>query len=182
LCPFLIPQPLYQPLHHKFSIWWINNENLCEIHSFIHLYIYTWMSCIENMFDTWINVLADEVWTYEWTNITQILHLSINICIKCVFNARYQCVKHMNYEWRNVTQILHLFINMCIKCAFNARYQCVKHTNYKWTNFAWFSLLNCKMLSLWLIGLGATLPTNHKLPIAQFGNWNCAKTICTFCT
>jgi hypothetical protein len=107
------------------------------------------MSCIENMFDTWINVLVDEVWTYEWTNITQILHLFINLCIKCDFNARYQCVKHMNYEWTNVTQISHLFINLCIKCDFNARYQCVKHMNYEWTKFAWFSLVNCEMLSLW---------------------------------
>jgi hypothetical protein len=49
-------------------------------------------------------VLADEVWTYEWTNITQILHLRINLWVKCVFNAQYQCMKHMNYEWMNFTR------------------------------------------------------------------------------
>jgi hypothetical protein len=46
-------------------------------------------------------VLADEVWTYEWTNVTRILHLCINLWVKCVFNAQYQCIKHMNYEWMN---------------------------------------------------------------------------------
>jgi hypothetical protein len=40
-----------------------------------------------------------EVWTYEWTNITWISHLLINMCVKCVFNAWYQCVKPINYEW-----------------------------------------------------------------------------------
>jgi hypothetical protein len=58
----------------------------------------------------------------------------------------------------------------------------MKHTNYDWTNFAWFSLLNRKMLSLWLVGLGATLRTNHKLPIPRFGNGNHAKTIHMFYT
>ncbi len=61
-------------------------------------------------------MLTNEIWIYEWTNVTLILHLLINLCVKCVFNARYQCAKHMNYEW---------------------------------TNFAWFSLLNCEMVSLW---------------------------------
>jgi hypothetical protein len=43
----------------------------------------------------------DEVWTYKWTNVTWILHLFINLCVKCVFNAQYQCVELMNYEWTN---------------------------------------------------------------------------------
>jgi len=46
-------------------------------------------------------VLTNEIWIYEWTNVTLILHLLINLCVKCVFNARYQCAKHMNYEWTN---------------------------------------------------------------------------------
>jgi hypothetical protein len=36
-----------------------------------------------------INVLTNEVWIYEWMNITQISHLPINPSIKCVFNAWY---------------------------------------------------------------------------------------------
>jgi hypothetical protein len=28
-----------------------------------------------------------------------------NKFVCCVFNARYQCVKHMNYEWTNVTRL-----------------------------------------------------------------------------
>ncbi len=40
----------------------------------------------------------------EWmnechTNFT----LPMNSCVKCVFNARYQCVIRTNYEWINVT-------------------------------------------------------------------------------
>jgi hypothetical protein len=35
----------------------------------------------------------------EWMNVTKILHLLINLCVKCVFNAQYQCVKCTNYEW-----------------------------------------------------------------------------------
>ncbi len=40
----------------------------------------------------------DEIQIYEWTNITWILHLPINMCVKYVFNAWYQCGKHTNYE------------------------------------------------------------------------------------
>jgi len=58
--------------------------NLSDIHSFI-------------------NVLTNEVQTYEWMNVTRISHLLINSCVKCVFNAWYQCVKHMIYEWTNFT-------------------------------------------------------------------------------
>jgi hypothetical protein len=53
------------------------------------------------MFDTQINVLINEVQTYEWTNVIWILHLPLNLCVKYVFNARYQCVKHTNYNWMN---------------------------------------------------------------------------------
>ncbi len=77
----------------------------CEVHPFIGSYIlYTQISCNENMFDTWINVLIDQVWTYEWTNVTQISHLPINLCVKYVINAQYQCAKCTNYEWMNFVQ------------------------------------------------------------------------------
>jgi hypothetical protein len=33
------------------------------IHKFVHFY--TRILFIENMFDIWINVLTDEVWTYK---------------------------------------------------------------------------------------------------------------------
>jgi hypothetical protein len=51
------------------------------------------------MFDIWMNVLTNKVWTYKWTNVTQISHLPINLCLKCVFSAQYQCVKHTNFAW-----------------------------------------------------------------------------------
>jgi hypothetical protein len=53
---------------------------------------------------TQINVLIDNVQTYEWTNVIGISYLLINPCFKCVFNAWYQCVKHKNYEWKNFAQ------------------------------------------------------------------------------
>jgi hypothetical protein len=28
----------------------------------------------------------------------------INLCVKCVFNARHKCVKHTNYERMNFAQ------------------------------------------------------------------------------
>ncbi len=56
------------------------------------------MSCIENKYDKQINVLTNEVQIFEQTNATQISHLPIYLCGKCVFNARYYCVKHTNYE------------------------------------------------------------------------------------
>jgi hypothetical protein len=97
-----IQKPLDLP-HHKFSMQWINNENRAKfVHSNVPTF-YTQISCIENRFDTWINMLTDEIRTYEWTNVTRISHLSINSCVKYVFNAQYQCMKHMNYEWINVT-------------------------------------------------------------------------------
>jgi hypothetical protein len=53
------------------------------------------------MFNTHINVLTDDLWTYKWMNVIQILHLPINLCVKCVFNAQYQRMKCTNYEWTN---------------------------------------------------------------------------------
>jgi hypothetical protein len=58
------------------------------------------------MFEIHMNVLIDEVQTYEWMNVTQISYLPINICVKCVFNAWYQCVKHIIYEWMNFAWFL----------------------------------------------------------------------------
>jgi len=43
-----------------------------------------------------MNKLTNKVRTYERMNVTQILHCYINLCIKCVFNARYQCMKCTN--------------------------------------------------------------------------------------
>jgi len=37
-------------------------------------------------------------------NVIRILHLLINMCVKCVFNARHQCMKHTNHEWTNFAQ------------------------------------------------------------------------------
>jgi len=46
----------------------------------------------------------NEIRTYEWMNVTLISHLLIKLCVKCAFNARYQCVKCTNYEWTNFAQ------------------------------------------------------------------------------
>jgi hypothetical protein len=90
-------------MHHKFNMWWVNNENHAKlIYSWV-LTFYTKILCIENTFNTWINVSMNKVRTYEWMNVTQILHFPINPCVKCVFNAQYQCVICTNYEWTNVT-------------------------------------------------------------------------------
>jgi hypothetical protein len=32
----------------------------------------------------------DNVWTYEWMNVTQISHLPKHSSVKCAFNAQYQ--------------------------------------------------------------------------------------------
>jgi hypothetical protein len=65
------------------------------------------------MFNTYINVLIDKVRTYEWTNVTRISYLLINICVKCVFNAWYWCVKHKNYEWMTQFSILiHVMLSL----------------------------------------------------------------------
>jgi hypothetical protein len=42
----------------------------------------------------------------EVMNVTQISHLFINPCVKCVFDSRYQCMKCMNYEWTNFAWLL----------------------------------------------------------------------------
>ncbi len=80
-------------------MWQINNKNHVKfVHSEVCTF-YTQISCIENTFDTWINVFIDEIRTYEWTNVTWISHLLINSCVKYVFNAWYQCMKHTNFAW-----------------------------------------------------------------------------------
>ncbi len=74
-------------LHHKSNIRQSNNQNCVKfVHSYVHTF-YTQISCFENMFDTSINVLIDEIQTYERMNVTQISHLLINMCVNCVFNA-----------------------------------------------------------------------------------------------
>jgi len=47
----------------------------------------------------------------------------------------------------------------------------VKYTNYKWINFAWFSLLSCKMLSLWHIIMYFEQPSNKVNTQREEGNW-----------
>jgi len=44
--------------------------------------------------------------TYERTSIERLSHLPINSCVKCIFNAQYQCVKRTNYIWTNVAWFL----------------------------------------------------------------------------
>jgi hypothetical protein len=36
------------------------------------------------MFDTWINVLTDEVWTYEWMNFTSCCKSMCQMCFQCM--------------------------------------------------------------------------------------------------
>jgi hypothetical protein len=85
-------------------MWQIDNENTNTfIHGFVHFThdYHALETCL-----IWINMLIDEIWIYEWTNVMWISHLPINLCVKCVFNGRYQCVKHMNYEWTNFAWFL----------------------------------------------------------------------------
>jgi hypothetical protein len=52
---FHLPTPL-STLHHKFSIWWINNEKSCEIHPFISLYILHMDKCVGKWsMNLWMN-------------------------------------------------------------------------------------------------------------------------------
>jgi len=97
--------------HHKFSMWRINNEIVWSsfIQRFIHFY--TWIPCVENMVDTWINVLMNEIQTYEWMNVTQILHRPINSCVKCVFNAWNVWIMH-----EQILQDFHYLVMKCLVC------------------------------------------------------------------
>jgi hypothetical protein len=64
----------------------------------------------------------NEIWTYEWTNVTWISHLLINMCFKHGFNARYYCVKCTNYEWTNFAWLpilIHEMLNLWWKLHFN---------------------------------------------------------------
>jgi hypothetical protein len=62
--------------------------------SFIHRFVsFTHIYFALKTHLTQINVLMNEIHTYEWTNVTQILYLFINPCVKCVFNTWYKCAK-----------------------------------------------------------------------------------------
>ncbi len=84
-------------VYHKITMQQIKNEN--HVRSFTYRFVH--FTHVENMFDTWINVVTNEMWTYKWANITWSLHFYINSRVKYVFNAPYQCVKNTNYEWTN---------------------------------------------------------------------------------
>jgi hypothetical protein len=80
----------------------------------------------------------------------------------------YKCVNELNTNlW--MLHKFHIFLEICVKCVSNAQYQCVKCTNHEWTNFAWFSLLNHKMLSLWCS------QNNHYVRRRGQGIFNCIK-------
>ncbi len=71
------------PFHHKFSMWQINNENCVKfVHSWVRTF-HKWISCVENMFNICINVLTNQIQTYEWMNVAQISHIPINMCQMC---------------------------------------------------------------------------------------------------
>ncbi len=48
-----------------------------------------------------IDKCVDKWSTNLWINVIRISHLPLNLCVKYVFNAWYQCVKHTNYKWMN---------------------------------------------------------------------------------
>jgi hypothetical protein len=76
-------------------------------YSFIHSWVwsfYTRLSCIGNMLNT--DKYGDKWNMNLWMNVMWNLHLPINLCVKCVFNGQYQCVKHMIYEWTNFAWFL----------------------------------------------------------------------------
>jgi hypothetical protein len=64
--------------------------------SFIGSYI---LLCVENTFNTWTNVLTNEIRTYKWTNVTQISHPFNNLCFKCFQGILLMC--EMYKYWMN---------------------------------------------------------------------------------
>jgi hypothetical protein len=48
------------------------------------------------MFDTWINVFMNEIWTYEWMNVTKIVHLSNKFVLQMCF--QYTILVRETYE------------------------------------------------------------------------------------
>jgi hypothetical protein len=51
------------------------------------------------MFDTWINVLTNEIQTYEWINVTRIMHI-VKIYVSNVFSMHDINVS-MYESWMN---------------------------------------------------------------------------------
>lgn len=78
--------------------------------SFIHKFVcfVHKLLCVENIFNTLINVWTYEIQAYEW--ITIILY----IYVKCVFNAQYMCAKHMNL-WINKLQKISITKSLNVK-------------------------------------------------------------------
>ncbi len=73
---------------------------MCKVHSIIGLYI------LHMNIMSWKHVWHMDKCVNEWIwmNVTWILHFLINMCVKCAFNVRFQCVKCMNYELTNFVQ------------------------------------------------------------------------------
>ncbi len=87
------------PSHHKFSMWWINNENCAKfIQSWVCTF-YTRISCIENTFDI---DKCDDGWNINlWMNKCHIDFASSN---KIVCQMCFQCtifVCEMYELWMN---------------------------------------------------------------------------------
>ncbi len=80
------------------------NKLIMKIRSFIssyiwHMNIMHWKHIwhMDNCVDEWsMNLLTNEC----HTNFVS----SNKSCVKCAFNAQYQCMKHTNYEWTNDTR------------------------------------------------------------------------------
>jgi hypothetical protein len=92
-------------------------------------------------------------WTYKWTNVTCISHLPINLCVKYVFNARYQFMKCTNCEWTNFVWfplLSHEMLSLwCKVMSKESHFTCVKEESklQKSSNFkidAFDHLIICK--------------------------------------
>jgi hypothetical protein len=81
---------LFNNGHHKFSMWWINNENRKKIiHTYIHTF-YMQISCIENTFiyshmNKCVNRWNMNLWMNEY-------HMSFTFSFKFVCQIYFQCM------------------------------------------------------------------------------------------
>jgi len=56
----------------------------------------------------------------------------INLCVKCVFNVQYQCMKHMNYEWMNFARfplLSHEMLNLWYSISWTSNYHILLQLN-----------------------------------------------------
>jgi hypothetical protein len=136
----------HKPLrHHKFNMWQINNENCVKfIDSLVHT-LYIWLSCVDNMFDTRINVLTNGVRTYEWTNVTQIFHFPKNFASN-VFSMHKMNVWNVKLQINKFAQFLVVTMDMTtwLKVFMHETTWLKILFMYSWTPYNYLVIYNLK--------------------------------------